>query len=572
MQKEELVSFLGECRRAGIEYRDKFKSTWVECEQQIRCCPPKSWSLKEEWQTKIYIPLQAKKSEIAKSYLSKMIFGKKRSFDITGVEQEDKEDAQELANLIDIIFQSGGFDRQKDFVLQEAIDIGTGFTKMVMKEDGLGIDFIWRSAYNVVFDPECGHDIENARWLIDLYRRDIRYVIQRAKSGRYRYDRKVVQQFLEDAAGEVVSGSKEPLMNVRSIDGTQDITIPEKYKTVDVDEFWVDVPGEGGEYEKRRIVVLNQRYILSNDKNSFGFIPFQWCRVKPRKYDSYGKGYIENTRGLQDLMNSCINLGFDSLKISSMDIIVIDDNKVKDSTTIKYKPLAVWKMKDVNAVRIQRQPLSAISDVLKGLTLIDQIDQDASGITRHAQGVPSLSGAGTSSETLGEYQLKLQMIDQRFLDVGRFIENDYFIPLIKKVFKVVTNRELFDQEKVNRLVGMKAIDDVVIENGEAKVVGKKKVSKLDINKLRGKGEMAYDFKAVGLTQFIGRLETLAKLKEALQVALSNPTLTALTKVDLLWKKLWQASDIDDYEEVLRTPQEAKELLGLGQGQMNLTGG
>ena len=37
----------------------------------------------------------------------------------------------------------------------------------------------------------------------------------------------------------------------------------------------------------------------------------------------YGKGYIENTRGLQELSNSCINLGFDSLKISSMDIKII---------------------------------------------------------------------------------------------------------------------------------------------------------------------------------------------------------------------------------------------------------
>jgi hypothetical protein len=52
----------------------------------------------------------------------------------------------------------------------------------------------------------------------------------------------------------------------------------------------------------------------------------------------------------------------------------------------------------------------------------------------------------------------------------------------------------------------------------------------------------------------------------LQAALSNPTLTALTKIDLLWKKLWQASDIDDYEEMIRTPQEAKELLGIPSGQ------
>lgn len=578
MDDAALKAFLSECRTSGIAYRDRFKDDWEEVEKQIRCVPPDSWSQKEDWQTKIFIPLQAKKSEIAKSYLSKMIFGKKRNFDIMGVEQEDKDDAQNITNLIDVLFQSGGFDDQKDYVLQEGVDIGTGFTKMVLKEDGTGIDYIWRSAYNVVFDPECGHDLDKARFVIDLYRRDLSYVIAKAKKDKFGYDKEVVQMFLNDAANEANASkssptpnqqetNKEPLMTVKSIDGTQDMTIPAKYKMVDVDEYWVEVPNEKNVYEKKRIVMLNAKYILSNDDNVFGFNPFQWCRTKPRKYDSYGRGYIENTRGLQELMNSCVNLGFDSLKISSMDIIIIDDNKVKDSTTIKYKPLAVWKMKDVNAVKISRQPVSAISDILRGLTLIDQIDQDASGVGRQIQTGPTLSGTGGSeTNTLGEYERKLQMIDQRFLDVGRFIENDYFIPLIVKTFKFIVNPKLFDQDKVDRLIGMKTVPDIRIENGEAKEYGTKKVPKLDITKLRDKGEMAYDFKAVGVTQFIGRLEVLQKLKEALQAALSNPTLTALTKIDLLWKKLWQASDIDDYEEMIRTPQEAKELLGLPGGQ------
>lgn len=578
MDEASLKVFLSECRQSGINYRDRFKADWEEIEKQIRCIPPDSWAQKEDWQTKIYIPLQAKKSEIAKSYLSKMIFGKKRSFDIVGVEKDDKDDAHYIVMLVDTLFSSGGFSEQKDYVLQEGVDIGTGFTKILMKEDGTGIDLIWRSAYNVVYDPECGHNIDNARFVVDLYRRDLSYVIERAKREKFGYDKKVVQAFLDDAVSEANASkdapttnqqesNKEPLMTVKSIDGTQDLTIPAKYKMVDVDEFWVEVPNKDNVYEKRKIVMLNAKYILVNVENPFGFIPFQWCRVKPRKYDSYGMGYILNTRGLQDLMNSCVNLGFDSLKISSMDIILLDDNKVKDSTTIKYKPLAVWKLKDVNAVKFQRQPVSAITDVLRGLTLIDQIDQDASGVGRQIQTGPTLSGAGGSeTNTLGEYERKLQMIDQRFLDVGRFIEEDYFVPLIKKVFKIITNEKLFDQSKVDRLIGKKKVDDIRVENGIATTVGTKEVSKLDLVKIRGRGEMAYDFKAVGLTQFMGKLEVLEKLKQALQAALSNPTLTALTKIDLLWKKLWQAADIDDYEDMIRTPQEARDLLGLGAPQ------
>lgn len=568
MEDNDKLKFLAECRSTGIEYRDKFTPTFDEVEKQIRCVPPDSWGQKEDWQTKIYIPLQAKNSEIVKSYLKKMIFGKKRSFDITGVEKEDHDDAFQLTNLIDVLLQSGNFEMQNDYVLQEGIDLGTGFIKMSMKPDGMGLDFMWRSVYNVVFDPECGHDFEKARFVIDLYRRDLRYVLENAKTDKSKYNKKIVEQFLKDAEDEAsamqsVENNKEPLMTIRSIDGTQDLTIPRKYATLDVDEYWIKMPNEDGGYDDKRLVMLNGKYILSEDDNIFGFIPVQWCRTKVRKYDSYGRGYFENTRGLQELMNSCVNLGFDSQKISSMDIIVIDDTKVKDPLSIKYKPLAVWKMKDINAVQIRRSGASAITDILKGLTLIDQIHQDATGATRQAQGSPNLSGSGTQTDTLGEYELKLQMIDQRFLDQGRFIENDYFLPIIKKIYKIIVNPKLFNQAKVNRLLGVKEIDNVEIgADGVTKVVGTQKVSKLELKKIQDKGEMSYDFKIVGTTQFSNRLEILAKIKEALQAALSNPTLTALTKIDKLWEKLWQVSEIDDYQDLIRKPEEARELVGM----------
>ena len=565
MDDASLLKHLAECKSSGEQYRDKFKPTWEEIENQIRCVPPESWALKEDWQTKIYIPLQAKKSEIAKSYLKKMIFPKKRFFDIVGVEKEDSDDAFQLANLVEILMQSGGFGLQNDFVVQEGIDIGTSFIKFIMKEDGTGLDFVWRSSYHCLFDPECGHDLSLARFFIDPYNRDLRYVIAKAKKDKFGYDKKIVQQFLDDAALEgaqlqTVENNKEPMMTVKSIDGTQDMTIPAKYRNVDVDEHWVEVPNDKNVYEKRRVVVLNGKYILSNEENVFGFIPAQWCRVKPRKYDSYGLGYIQNTLGLQELMNSCINVGFDSLKISSMDIIVIDDNKVKDPSTIKYKPLAVWKMKDINAVKIQRQPVSAISDVLRGLTMIDQIDQDASGITRQLQSAPTLggSGGGTETNTLGEYNARLQLLDQRFLDVGRFIEEDYLTPLIMKIVRVILNPKLFSQAAANRLLGMREVADIKVLNGIADTSGTKMIPKLDLEKIRKKGESAYDYKPVGVTQFSGKIETLNKLKEALMIALKTPALASLTKIDKLWKKLWQASEIDDYEEFIKSPEEIKD--------------
>lgn len=569
MSDEDIISFLLQCKKAAITYRDQFKSTWDECEQQVRCQLPSNYSLKEDWQTKIFIPMQSKDSEVAQAYLNKMIFGKTRNFDITGVEGDDVDDASNLVTLISTVMQNGGFQFENKFVMAEAVDIGTGWMKMTVDAKG-DLKYVWVSAYKGLIDPKCGHNIDKARYWIDQRERDIADLIAENKAGKGIYKKEMIGKFLDEAVKELESlkgkgstGSndvKEAMMNVRSIDGANEtsLQIPSKYSTVTVDEYYVELPNKDGVYDKRIINVLNDKFILRNDDNGWGFIPAQWCRIKPRKYECFGKGYLESTRGLQELANSCINLGFDSLKISSMDIIIIDQSKVVDPTSIKYKPLAVWKMKDVNAVKINRTSGSAIADILKGLTMIDQIKQDSTGITRHAEGAPSLSGSGGGgNETLGEYQAKLAAIDQRFLDVGRFIEIDYVVPLIRKTFRCIQNKNIFDQNKVDRILGLKTVDDGIVENGEYKKIGTKQIPKLDLAKIQKIDEMELDFKAVGVTQFSDQMETLSKLKEALMVCEQSPNLAAMTKIDVLWKKLWQASEIPDYDEILKTKEEVK---------------
>ena len=572
----DLISFIASCKKSGKTYRDSFKKTWDECEQQIRCVLPEYFNAKEDWQTKIFIPMQAKKSEIACSYLNKMIFGKQRFFDVNGNESLDDDDAEQLAVLMQILLNLGGFYRENKFVVNEAVDLGTGFLKITIGANGYP-KFAWRSVFNVLVDPACGHDIDKARFLVDQFEKDVAWLNEEFKKDKSIYRKEVLKQFMEDATAEALQARgnnsynsqdlKESFAVVKSIDGTNNVEIPSKYKTVSVDECWCLYPDGKGNYTHRVITVLNDKYILRDDENIFGFIPFQWCRIKPRKYDSYGRGYIENTRGLQDLQNTCVNLAFDSLKISSMDIVVVDDSKIKDPTSIKYKPLAIWKMKDVNGVKIQRNQSSSVVDVLRGITLIDQIDQDASGVTRQAQGAPNLSGSGTASETLGEYQLKLQAIDQRFLDVGRFIEVDYVIPLLNKLFRIIKNKTLFNQDKIDRLIGQRTEERTKISQivqadpmmGEQEVPSVSTISiqvpKLDYNKISKVEDMEMDFKPVGVTNFTDQMEVIEKLRTALELALSNPILTSLTKVDELWKKIWQVSDIPDYAELLKTKDD-----------------
>jgi hypothetical protein len=114
------------------------------------------------------------------------------------------------------------------------------------------------------------------------------------------------------------------LISMKDIDGITDISIPEKYQRLEVDEFWGLVPtyekDENGvitdvSSEWRVITIVNQRWIIRDEVNEYGDIPAIPLIVKKRRHSIYGKGYFDNTVDLQDLVNTLINLGMDSQKI-----------------------------------------------------------------------------------------------------------------------------------------------------------------------------------------------------------------------------------------------------------------
>ncbi len=58
---------------------------------------------------------------------------------------------------------------------------------------------------------------------------------------------------------------------------------------------------------------------------------------------------------------------------------------------------------------------------------------------------------------------------------------------------------------------------------------------------------------------------------ALEAALANPLLSALSNIDLMWKRLFQVSDIPDWEDLVKDPEQIKKLVGLLQGMGGMPG-
>jgi len=208
-------------------------------------------------------------------------------------------------------------------------------------------------------------------------------------------------------------------------------------------------------------------------------------------------------------------------------------------------------MKDVSGVKITRTGLSALSDIMRGLAMIDSIYQDATGSTRHAQGTQAMPGTPRGEETLGEYERKLQMIDQRFLDVGREIEEDFHKPLLKYIYLTLINEKLFDQNKINKLTGMREIEKVELDEA-GNPIGKSvtKVPKLDLAELKKIESIGDNFKCVGITQFIDKTESLGKLEKLIELAGTNPMIAVTINLKEVVMRWIRNLEIEDWEALI----------------------
>lgn len=570
--KEQVVSAI----RAGRDYRDRFKADWDEIERQVRLVQPADWEKKEDWQSKIYVGLQAKTSESAFSNMSSMLFPSEQFYNLSATKQRNRDEECALEDLYKVIMQRGGFYYEKDFWLQNSIDQGTGFLKLISKKDRTGIDFVWRSCYDCLCDQQARNNFEKSRFWIDQYPKEASFIVDELRKGEQSlYEQELLKEALDYMQNQAAISRNEDIELIRNIDGTGYIQIPKQYSTVMLYEFWglvaeqkdKDDPSKGMELKLKVVTMINEEFVIRVDDNPYGFIPAVPGIIKPRKFEIYGKGYLLNGMGTQELMNSLVNLGFDSAKISSMDIIICDAERIADSASIQYKPLAVWLVKGSpnDAVRLTRQSaVSAMSDIMGAVGALDQIHQDVTGVTRQAEGSQAVTPSGEDN-TLGEYKLKMAAVDKRFMSVAKQFEETSIKSLLRKIYLIITNKKLFKQEAADEMIGFKPIMVTDAASGVSVKMGE--MPRLNLEELSKKDAMEWNFSASGVMQFSQRQEIMQKLQMALTAALKNPTLTALTNIDTLWRRIFQVSEIPDWEEIVKSKDDVEKLKEFLGGMM-----
>ena len=601
---ESALDYVKRLASVGIRHRDQFVSVWQGLEAQIEQQEPAEWRHKEAWQTRAIIPLQSKKSEIAPAQLNRILFPSRFFFTIAGTEEHDRTRDDLLVTLLDRHLERSRFHFSRRFGLQEGCDNGLSFVKFLANAKGDGLQAEWVSVYSSFWDPTIRHDWRAAKYWGHTYTRDWGELLQETEDGVYDNEdgdgdatKQRLQAVLDAGQGkanEILttirgrSGMKpvddDRLRLVRSIFGFGLVQVPQDWVSIKMTEFWglvkvpqVDASGTpaGYRFESRKIVLAND-FLLQDVPNAFDHtfiqqaaIPAFPIRIKPRKYELVGKGYLYPSSKIQDLTNQLVNLGFDSLKIGAMDIIILDQTKVKDARSIQYKPLAVWKVSDVNAVKIQRAGLSGLGEILKGLATLISIDEDTSGVTKSTAGTQSVESAG-QEQTLGEFQRKAQQVDDRFVEVASFLEEDFLIPVLWFYYAALKNKKVYTagQKGIDRILGTTPIEDAQQVPG-----GPQTTSKLSLAELPKADEAVWDFQPLGVTNFILKLKRSQALEKALARATSNEMLLMLTKVDLLYRDLLNSEEIPEATKYIRTKEELKTFMAnIKQAQPGATGG
>ena len=583
-------------------YRDQEATTWSTIESQLACEAPSWWSEKEDWQTKVYIAQQFKTSESALSMLKEIIFGSGDFFSVMGIEGTDRAKQEYLRRFINVLLDMGGFHRHNDFVFKEGVDLGSSFMKIAIDpeqdmEKWNGFKFAFVSCKDALIDCASSIvDFEESKFWIHQYYEHVQEVLV---SPIYTDDKK--DALLDHLQGKPGLNRTDAYINVQGVGaagGSRFFAIPLEYQTVLFEEVWgwwpvvkkVQVKGQEVEYtalEWKVVTIADEKIVMRNDDNPYDCIPSVRMRVKSRRTSPYGDGFLSKTIDTQDLMNSVVNLGFDSAKIGMLPIARVDSARCPNLASIVLKPLAIWDAPP-DAATIENLKTDALRTMLQSLAYLDQVDQDISGVLRQSQGAQSVFA--NDSETLGQTKLKMAGVEKRFLKVAKEIAEDYIVPLLRKMFKIIQHPQFIDrfQMLANRVLGVDELPDPaqvarlrlqVANTSEVLTpealqaalhsMPRVKIPRLDLSQL---GRIGADFRVISIQNFLQKQEASEKIQKLLEIAAREPQFSMMFKMDKLLERYLQMNDVPDYKELINSMDEIQRMMQTAQSEFGFQPG
>jgi len=560
MSDEELVDYVVTARNRGKSFRDNFQEDVDKCVENYNCTHPSEWSKKEDWQSKIFIPLAYKNVEVGSAMMAKMLIAQKDFFEISGFDPEENDLREALAEFVVHVLQKGNYYNIVALALKEASIASTCFIKTVdvsKDKNDFTLNFIPRTFHDVVIDPSVSFYWTNSRFVVDEYEKDIADIIS---NPIYNYGKK----YFEDIKGHTSESKSIAGQNRDTLENISEAGADATYKPHSVIEFHGKVKDpETQEDVEMVLTVCDERWLIRKEEVDETERAYDVIRVNPIPKQFYGAGLVRRDNDIQTLANGVVNLWFDNWKLSAMKMIAVDPAGDVKWETVKFGPANIW---EVGKGAITPIEVGMPVDGMAALGILDQISQETTGVTKVSQGQQTPG----SDETLGEVQIKLSRSDARFVQMAKFIEAEFLGSHIKKVINYIIKN--CPQEYVNKIMGFKTVTRKILFMDK-----KVRTPRLDLEFIRknyGK-DVALDFRPIGISRFMNQSDEQARYKELLQAVLANETLGMMFDIKKLVKRSLHALGFEEIDQIMRSEDELEALMTQmtgGQPQMPQGGG
>jgi hypothetical protein len=233
MSDEELVKYVITARSRAKTFRDSCQEEVDKAIEHYNCTHPSEWDKKEDWQSKIFMPMAFKNVEVGASMLSKMLFSQKDFFETTGFDPEEVDQRDALTEFIVHLLQKGNFYNIATLALKEACITSTCFLKTIDVSKGkkdFTLNFIPRTFHDIYVDPSIAVYWVNSRFILDEYERDISEIIT---SKIYGYGK----QYFDDIKKFTSTGKSFSGEQRNALDNLQEAGSDETYKPHILTEF-----------------------------------------------------------------------------------------------------------------------------------------------------------------------------------------------------------------------------------------------------------------------------------------------------------------------------------------------
>jgi hypothetical protein len=187
-------------------------------------------------------------------------------------------------------------------------------------------------------------------------------------------------------------------------------------------------------YDKQRIIwLLNRQWIVYNQRNPYGFLPFVSapCYIYPGRYYAMSVADIQedNQRYIEALINGRldqVHLSLEPPRVMNRSVNAIQGNNRWHPNKI----LMVDAEKDLQLLKVE----NVLPNVYSEIEFMQQASERRTGITGFSMGTPT---SGNISRTATGVQAQSSGGSTRLLYIVKNIENYMLIPLLYKLYHMI---------------------------------------------------------------------------------------------------------------------------------------